>query len=69
MIQVLASTLTPTLTTVHAPTEQVGNEAVRLLARIIQGEQVEPRLILPTELVIRQSCGCHGLIKEVTEKS
>ena len=55
---VFASTLIPPLTTVRAPTEQVGRQAVRQLVRIIQGEAVEPRLVLTTELVIRQSCGC-----------
>jgi len=53
-----ANTLTPPLTTVRAPTEQVGQQAVRQLVRIIQGKQVEPRLVFPTELVIRRSCGC-----------
>lgn len=55
---IFASTLIPPLTTVRAPTEQVGRQAVRQLVRAIQGERVEPRLVLPTELVIRQSCGC-----------
>ena len=54
-----ANTLIPPLTTVRAPTEQVGWQAVQQLVRIIQGEEVEARLVLPTELVIRQSCGCH----------
>ncbi|MCX6037665.1 MAG: substrate-binding domain-containing protein, partial [Chloroflexi bacterium] len=58
--QVFASTLTPALTTVRAPTEQVGKQAVRQLVRIIQGEEVESRLVLSTELTIRQSCGCHA---------
>jgi DNA-binding LacI/PurR family transcriptional regulator len=58
--QVFAYTLTPALTTVRAPTEQVGKEAVRLLARLLKGESAEARLSLPTELVIRESCGCHG---------
>ncbi len=57
--QVLASTLTPPLTTVRAPTEEVGRQAVHMLVRLLRGEQVSPRLVLPTELVIRQSCGCH----------
>jgi len=53
-----ARIMTPPLTTVRAPIEQVGQEAVRQLIRLIRGEQVEPRLILPTELIIRASCGC-----------
>ncbi len=55
-----AHTFSPPLTTVHAPTEQVGREAVRQLVRIMRGESVEPRMVLPTELVIRQSCGCRA---------
>lgn len=50
--------LTPPLTTVHAPTEQVGREAVRQLEHLIGGEPVESTVLMPTELVIRNSCGC-----------
>jgi LacI family transcriptional regulator len=56
--EIFASTLIPPLTTVRAPTEQVGREATRQLVRIINGESVEPRLVLPTEPVLRESCGC-----------
>ena len=55
---IFARILTPPLTSVRAPLEQVGREAVRNLIRLIRGEQVEMRLVLPTELIIRQSCGC-----------
>jgi LacI family transcriptional regulator len=53
-----ARILTPPLTTVRAPIEQVGREAVRQLIRLIRGEPVEARLVLPTEIIIRHSCGC-----------
>ncbi len=53
-----ARILTPPLTTVRAPIEQVGQAAVRQLLRLIRSEPVEARLVLPTELIIRQSCGC-----------
>jgi LacI family transcriptional regulator len=53
-----ARILTPPLTTVRAPIEQVGQAATRQLLRLIHSEQVEARLVLPTELIIRQSCGC-----------
>jgi LacI family transcriptional regulator len=59
--QVFASTLSPALTTVRAPTEQVGREAAHLLARILHGEQYESRLVLHTELVVRDSCGCNNI--------
>ncbi|MCX6081090.1 MAG: LacI family DNA-binding transcriptional regulator [Chloroflexi bacterium] len=50
--------LNPPLTTVRAPTEQVGLEAVRLLVKLIRNENTEAQVLLPTNLVIRQSCGC-----------
>ncbi len=56
---IFARILTPPLTTVRAPIEQVGREGVRQLVRLINGERVRARITLPVELVIRQSCGCH----------
>jgi LacI family transcriptional regulator len=50
--------LNPPLTTVRAPTEQVGHEAVIQLVRRIHTGQADAEVLLPTELVIRQSCGC-----------
>jgi DNA-binding LacI/PurR family transcriptional regulator len=50
--------LTPALTTVRAPIEQVGREAVRQLVRQLNGEQANPLTLMRTELVIRESCGC-----------
>jgi LacI family transcriptional regulator len=55
----LARFLSPSLTTVRAPTEQVGADAVRQLIRLIRDERTDPLILLPTELVIRRSCGCH----------
>jgi LacI family transcriptional regulator len=56
--QQLAPFLTPPLTTIHAPTQLVGATAARQLIRLINGETVEPEILLPTELVFRSSCGC-----------
>ena len=54
----LAQHLQPALTTVHAPTEEVGRVAFRQLHRLMRREEVELLTLLPTELIIRQSCGC-----------
>jgi len=54
----LASHLTPPLTTTHAPIEMAGRDAVDQLVRLINGEAAEAVILLPTEMVIRQSCGC-----------
>lgn len=51
--------LTPPLTTVHAPTERVGQEAVRQLVRLLMTGNADPVTLLPTRLVIRKSCGCN----------
>jgi len=58
--QRLAAVLTPPLTTVYAPTEQVGREAALQLIRLIQTNHADPLTLLPTEIVIRRSCGCAG---------
>lgn len=50
--------VSPPLTTVRAPTEQVGRSAVSLLVKCIRGEPCNPEILLPTELIIRRSCGC-----------
>jgi DNA-binding LacI/PurR family transcriptional regulator len=50
--------LNPPLTTVRAPIEQVGREAVRQLVNLIRDGSAEAKTLLPTELVIRESCGC-----------
>ena len=54
----LARHLSPPLTTVSAPTENVGREAVRELVRWRRGEPTRSLVLLPTQLVVRQSCGC-----------
>ncbi len=56
--QRLASILNPPLTTVRAPTEEVGRTAARQLIRLIRAGQADALTLLPTELVIRRSCGC-----------
>jgi len=45
----------PPLTTVRQPIQDLGREMVRLLLRLTAGEEIEPSVVLPTELVIRES--------------
>ena len=49
--------LTPPLTTVRAPIEAAGREAVRQLINLIQTGKAKRETLLPTELIIRRSCG------------
>lgn len=52
--------LSTPLTTIHAPIELAGLTAAQQLVLLIHQETVEPLVLLPTELVIRRSCGCTG---------
>jgi len=45
----------PPLTTVRQPIAELGRSLVRQVLRLAAGEHVEPALLLPTELVIRES--------------
>jgi len=48
----------PSLTTVRQPVFELGVQAVKMLLAKIAGDEIPPQILLPTELVIRQSCGC-----------
>ena len=48
----------PPLTTIAQPLEEIGTEAVKLLLKQLDGKKNIPQAkILPTKLIIRQSCG------------
>lgn len=55
----LGAYLTPPLTTVRAPIERVSQVAVERLLQVIKTGSAEPLTLLPTELIIRESCGYH----------
>jgi LacI family transcriptional regulator len=55
----LADMLTPSLSVVLQPAEMLGREAATLLFERLKGGSGEPRaVILPTTLILRESCGC-----------
>jgi DNA-binding LacI/PurR family transcriptional regulator len=54
----LSTFLTPPLTTINAPTECVGKTAARYLFNLLAHQEVDLVTLLPTEIVIRRSCGC-----------
>jgi LacI family transcriptional regulator len=57
----LGSLYDPTLTTVHQPMRMLGERACTLLLdRIAEPGQRSAVDLLPTELVLRASCGCSG---------
>ena len=55
----LADMLTPALSVVQQPSELLGREAANLLFERLNGREGKSRsVVLPTDLIIRQSCGC-----------
>jgi DNA-binding LacI/PurR family transcriptional regulator len=46
------------LTTVSQPLFKISHESVCLLDQIISGKKITKQIFLPTEAVIRRSCGC-----------
>jgi LacI family transcriptional regulator len=58
----LAEMLSPSLTVVRQPAIELGREAARLLLGRLNGDESEKphRVVLPTQLVLRNSCGCHS---------
>ena len=53
-----AALLNPPLTTVRAPTELVGRIATERLFSLLENQISDEAVILPTEIIIRRSCGC-----------
>ena len=51
-----AADFNPPLTTVHQDTRLAGEQLVENVIRLIEGQPVEPTLIVP-KLVVRASCG------------
>jgi DNA-binding LacI/PurR family transcriptional regulator/serine phosphatase RsbU (regulator of sigma subunit) len=49
---------TPPLTTVRQPLYQQGEAALDLVLEQLEGKEVQGQVNAPTELVVRQSCGC-----------
>ena len=53
----------PPLTTIRQPLYEQGRRATEMLLALMAGEDVPSYVTLPTELVIRQSCGCQPKVE------
>jgi signal transduction histidine kinase/DNA-binding LacI/PurR family transcriptional regulator len=54
------------LTTVRAPFHEMGRRAVELVLAMLRGEEVPAVVEVPTELVVRRSCGCRPTARHDT---
>jgi len=52
----------PSLTTVRQPIHKLGQAGIEVLLKLLEGEQVPERTMLPTKLMVRRSCGCSELV-------
>ncbi|MBN2352858.1 MAG: substrate-binding domain-containing protein [Spirochaetales bacterium] len=53
----------PGLTTIRQSLVDIGRESVKAMRAVLTGENVQPRIVLPTQLIIRESCGCTDVDK------
>ncbi|WP_019533365.1 LacI family DNA-binding transcriptional regulator [Paenibacillus ginsengihumi] len=54
----MASLMTPTLTTISHPLRLIGNLAAEKLIAVLNRQEVdEMRTVVPTQLIVRESCG------------
>jgi DNA-binding LacI/PurR family transcriptional regulator len=58
--QFLALYTDPPLTTIKAPTEEVGRTAARQLIQLIRNGEAASLVLLPSKVIIRSSCGCQN---------
>ena len=63
-----AKYVTPALTTIRQPLEELGKIAVQTLAALVKGENTDPVIKVDSHLVIRNSCGCLGYQDEIDLK-
>jgi DNA-binding LacI/PurR family transcriptional regulator/anti-anti-sigma regulatory factor/putative methionine-R-sulfoxide reductase with GAF domain len=54
----------PPLTTVRQPIRQIGYTSIQVMLKLLAGERIPEHTVLPSELVVRQSCGCADLMIE-----
>ena len=53
--------ITPSLTTVRAPWHSLGSKSVDLLLSKLANDPLSDQILLETELICRQSCGCQHI--------
>jgi DNA-binding LacI/PurR family transcriptional regulator/signal transduction histidine kinase len=51
-------TCAPSLSTVHQPVFEMGQKALEILCGLIEGKHSCRNIVLPTQFIPRQSCGC-----------
>ena len=61
--------MNPPLTVAFSNFQELGRKAVEVILDMLNGKNVPDKTIIPTRLLIRQSCGCHWKTSEQTLKS
>jgi PAS domain S-box-containing protein len=55
---ILSQTSLPPVTTVASPFYQLGYQALAILNDLLEGNETGSEILVPGELIVRQSCGC-----------
>ena len=64
---IAAQNLDVPLTTVQQPIRAMGHQAVQMMVQLLRGEPVEERAMVPSELIVRRSCGClPGALRQIS---
>lgn len=63
----VAAFLTPALTTVRVPVDRMVSSAMMQLAKMLDGESVEPLALMPGELVKRRSVGNGPYVERISK--
>ncbi len=53
-----AKSTLPPLTSVRQPLYEIGKLAIDLIKKQIEGKKVDQKIVFPTQMIIRQTCGC-----------
>ena len=53
-----AKTTLPTLTTIRQPLDEIGKKSIEMIDKKVKGKPVEDLIVFPTQLILRQTCGC-----------
>lgn len=65
---ITASLVRPALTTVSLPAYEIGTSAMRLMLKLLEGEECPKTVWLPTEVVVRQSSGPPPGVEKIDER-
>jgi len=56
---------TPAITTAYQPLDAMMSQALTILLDLFDGKPCEPNYAFDTQLIVRESCSCHGIKRDI----